>query len=217
MRFDKTSACRRGIRRFVATGAIAALSGTALIAVGSGDVGAINSYTRDCFRGLSDRHIAHLNGPLVDMAVTRTERGCWLVGADGGVFSIGDAPFYGSAAALDLVSPVVGFAPTSDGEGYWLVAADGGVFNFGDAEYYGSAGGTARENPIVSIRITRSGDGYVLMDSAGESYKFTKPAAAKAASEARPVLDARKATKKAERKAQRKAERKAARKANKQQ
>jgi hypothetical protein len=207
MRFDKASAARRGVRRFVATGAIAALSGTALVAAGSGDVGAINRYTRECFKGLNDRHIAHLNGPLVDMAVTRTERGCWLAASDGGVFSIGDAPFYGSAARLDLVSPVVGFTPTSDGQGYWLVAADGGVFNFGDAPYYGSAGGAVRANPMVGIRMAFIGDGYVLTDSAGKEYGFHKPAAA-ASSAVATVTDARKAERKTVRKATRKVARK---------
>ena len=34
-----------------------------------------------------------LNGPLVGMAATNTGAGYWLVAADGGVFSFGDAVF----------------------------------------------------------------------------------------------------------------------------
>ena len=34
--------------------------------------------------------------------------GYWLVGADGGVFNYGDAPFYGSAGGTHLNAPVVG-------------------------------------------------------------------------------------------------------------
>jgi hypothetical protein len=67
--------------------------------------------------------------------------GYWMVGADGGVFSFGAAPFYGSAGALSLQRPIVGIAATPDRLGYWLVASDGGVFAFGDAHYYGSIPG----------------------------------------------------------------------------
>ena len=38
-------------------------------------------------------------------------RGYWLVGADGGVFSFGDAHYFGSMGARHLNSPVVGMAP----------------------------------------------------------------------------------------------------------
>ncbi len=56
-----------------------------------------------------------------------TNAGYWLVGADGGVFSFGDANYYGSMAQVALNKPVVGMASTPDGHGYWLVGADGGV------------------------------------------------------------------------------------------
>ncbi|MDA8279290.1 MAG: hypothetical protein M0Z63_02510, partial [Actinomycetota bacterium] len=75
----------------------------------------------------------HLNSPVVGIAPTPDGGGYWLVGADGGVFSFGDASYAGSMAATHLNSPVVGIAPTPDGGGYWLVGADGGVFSFGDA------------------------------------------------------------------------------------
>ena len=41
--------------------------------------------------------------------------GYWLVGADGGVFSFGDASYSGSMATDHLNSPVVGMAPTRGG------------------------------------------------------------------------------------------------------
>ena len=42
-------------------------------------------------------------------------------GADGGVYALGDAGFYGSAPGVGgASSPVVGIEPTSDGAGYWL-------------------------------------------------------------------------------------------------
>ena len=67
--------------------------------------------------------------------------------SDGGIFTFGDAAFYGSTGALTLNSPVVGMAPTPDGKGYWLVAADGGIFTFGDAAFYGSTGDAHPQQP----------------------------------------------------------------------
>jgi ribosomal protein L24E len=73
------------------------------------------------------------------MAATPTGKGYWFVAADGGVFTFGDAPFYGSMGGKPLNKPIVGMAATPTGKGYWFVAADGGVFTFGDAPFYGSA------------------------------------------------------------------------------
>src|SRR5580658_10239867 len=78
--------------------------------------------------------------PVVGMAPAPDGSGYWLVAADGGVFSYGDAGFYGSAGDLHLHQPIVGMAATPTGRGYWLVAADGGIFSYGDAGFYGSAG-----------------------------------------------------------------------------
>ena len=60
--------------------------------------------------------------------------------SDGGIFSFGGAPFYGSTGGMVLNKPVVGMAATPDGGGYWLVASDGGIFSYGDAGFYGSTG-----------------------------------------------------------------------------
>ncbi|MHB1787261.1 MAG: hypothetical protein ACYCS7_14180, partial [Acidimicrobiales bacterium] len=72
-------------------------------------------------------------------------------GADGGVFSYGDANFYGSAG--NLGAPVVGMAATPDGHGYWLVGADGLILNEGDAGFVGSAASIALGRPIVAVAV----------------------------------------------------------------
>jgi hypothetical protein len=51
-----------------------------------------------------------LNQPIVGMATAPDGAGYWLVAADGGVFSFGDAPFLGSMGGQHLGSPVVGIA-----------------------------------------------------------------------------------------------------------
>ena len=58
-----------------------------------------------------------LNQPIVGMAATPTGRGYWLVAADGGIFSFGDAAFYGSTGAMRLNQPIVGMAATPDRPG----------------------------------------------------------------------------------------------------
>ena len=78
--------------------------------------------------------------PTVGMAATPTGRGDWLVASDGGIFSLGDAGYYGSTGGRVLNRPIVGMAATPSGRGYWLVASDGGIFSFGIARFYGSTG-----------------------------------------------------------------------------
>lgn len=74
----------------------------------------------------------------VGIASTPTGKGYWLVQADGGVFSHGDAVFHGSLGGHALAAPIVDIQATATGNGYWLVGSDGGVFSFGDAAFEGS-------------------------------------------------------------------------------
>ncbi len=78
--------------------------------------------------------VAGANAPVVGLAATPDGAGYWLVASDGGIFSYGDARFYGSTGGLHLNAPIVGMAATPDGAGYWLVASDGGIFSYGDAQ-----------------------------------------------------------------------------------
>ena len=57
----------------------------------------------------------HLNQPIVGMASTPSGNGYWLVARDGGIFSFGDAHFYGSTGAMTLNKPIVGMASTPSG------------------------------------------------------------------------------------------------------
>jgi hypothetical protein len=115
---------------------------------------------------------AALNAPIVGIGATRSGQGYWLLGQDGGIFSFGDAHFYGSTGAMHLNQPVVGIAPTRSGNGYWLVASDGGIFSFGDAHFYGSTGAMHLNQPIIGMTPTRSGRGYWLVASDGGIFSF---------------------------------------------
>jgi hypothetical protein len=109
--------------------------------------------------------------------------GYWLVGSDGGIFSFGSAPFYGSTGALHLQRSVIGITPTSNRGGYWLVGSDGGIFSFGNAGFYGSipklglapagtVGGKHLNAPIVGMVPTSDGRGYFMVASDGGVFAF---------------------------------------------
>jgi hypothetical protein len=98
--------------------------------------------------------------------------GYWLVASDGGVFTFGDAGYFGSTGSIRLNRPIVGMAATPDGGGYWLVASDGGVFTFGDAGYFGSTGALHLNAPIVGMAATPDGGGYWLVASDGGIFTF---------------------------------------------
>jgi ribosomal protein L24E len=115
---------------------------------------------------------AGLRAPIVGLVQTADARGYWLVGADGGIFTFGNAAYYGSTGNLLLNQPIVGLAATPDGRGYWLVAADGGIFTFGTAAFYGSTGAIRLNQPIVGMAPTPDGRGYWLVASDGGIFAF---------------------------------------------
>jgi phosphatidylserine/phosphatidylglycerophosphate/cardiolipin synthase-like enzyme len=109
---------------------------------------------------------------MVGIISTPTGSGYWLVGADGGVFTFGDARFFGSTGGSAPAQPVVGMASTPTGAGYWIVAADGSVFPFGDAVFAGSLSGQRLSKPVVGMAPTKSGRGYWLVRSDGTVNAF---------------------------------------------
>lgn len=102
--------------------------------------------------------------------------GYWLAGADGSVYSCGNAPFWGSLVTLGSppAQPIVAIAGCP-GVGYWLAASDGGVFAFGPTSFngfYGSMGGQNLNDPIVGIALTPDCRGYWLVASDGGIFSF---------------------------------------------
>jgi len=109
--------------------------------------------------------------PRVGIAVTQGQ-GYWVAASDGGVFSFGNAQFYGSMGGKPFNGSMVGIAATPDGGGYWLVASDGGVFSFGNAQFHGSMGGKPFNGSMVGIAATPDGGGYWLVASDGGVFSF---------------------------------------------
>ncbi len=113
-----------------------------------------------------------LNKPIVGITHTRDRQGYWMVASDGGIFSYGNARFFGSTGNIVLNRPIVGMRPTNDQNGYWEVASDGGVFSYGDAVFYGSTGAITLNKPIVGMAPTPNGKGYWLVASDGGIFAF---------------------------------------------
>jgi hypothetical protein len=83
-------------------------------------------------------------GGAVEICSTPSGKGYWVCGSDGGIFTYGDAQFYGSLGNTPLAAPIVGMCTTPTGKGYWLLGKDGGVFTFGDAVFYGAPTGLVK-------------------------------------------------------------------------
>jgi hypothetical protein len=110
-----------------------------------------------------------LGGPIVSLAATPAGRGYWMVGADGGVFAFGDAPFHGAPAG-QLRSPAIHLEPTPSGKGYWVLSAAGEVFPFGDASFRGQLFPV----PVnaVGLAATPSGLGYWIATADAQVFAF---------------------------------------------
>jgi hypothetical protein len=63
---------------------------------------------------------------IIGIALDPTGAGCWLMGANGTVYPIGNVPNYGEV--LFTSSPVSGIAASPDGGGYWIVTQNGSVY-----------------------------------------------------------------------------------------
>jgi ribosomal protein L24E len=111
-----------------------------------------------------------LNGPVLDSVATPTGGGYYMVAADGGIFTFGDARFHGSMGDKPLNAPVRSLVPDPDQTGYWLVASDGGVFTF-LADFRGSMGGTRLNKPVTGM--VAFGNGYLMVASDGGVFNFS--------------------------------------------
>jgi hypothetical protein len=118
--------------------------------------------------------LPRLNAPIVDMVSSQDGRGYYLVAADGGVFTFGDAKFEGSCPGIGgCSSGVAAMMTDGTGNGYWLVTYTGDVYAFGDAtDYGGPAAYLPYATEVLSAVRTPSGNGYWILFSDGEIYTY---------------------------------------------
>jgi hypothetical protein len=131
-----------------------------------------------------------LNAPIVSMAATPGGRGYWLLAGDGGVFSFGNAHFWGSTGSMKLNAPVTSMIATGAG-GYLLLASDGGLFSFGNSHFLGSLPGTGwcpGPTALAFVKTPKAA-GYWMLLSDGRIVSFgqAQPWGEPATTHVRPV------------------------------
>jgi len=119
---------------------------------------------------------------IYGLAPAQDDAGYWLIGSDGGVFTIGEPSsdsstagippsshprFYGSSGGGGTDNEWTAIAPVADGSGYWTVRKDGRVFEFGSAIHYGDPFPTVLSGPIIDMAATTTGLGYWLLGGDG--------------------------------------------------
>ena len=106
------------------------------------------------------------------MAATPDGRGYWLVASDGGIFTFGDAAFYGSTGSFKAEPAHRGHGVRPERRRVRPGGGRRGTFGFGSAPFYGSLGGIPLKNPIVAATTTPGDTGYWFSDNAGEVSAF---------------------------------------------
>jgi hypothetical protein len=109
--------------------------------------------------------------PIVGIAATPTGRGYALLGANGAVYTFGDAKYRGGLAST-WHAPVASIEMTPTGRGYVVLTRDGAVYAFGDAHFYGSAQPQTRNTTAVDIALRHDGHGYWVVTSNGRVASF---------------------------------------------
>src|SRR5260221_3492801 len=163
---------RRDARRRIRT-AVVALSVLSASAMATGNAVAATTPIQTTNASVAST-VTALSAPIVGLAATPTGKGYWRVAADGGVFTAGDAQFYGSIAGTPH-DTIVAIAATRTGRGYWLTDRSGAVFSFGDAAFHGSMGGHRLNLPVVGMAATPDGSGYWLVASDGGLFAVNAP------------------------------------------
>jgi hypothetical protein len=107
------------------------------------------------------------------VGMAATSDGYWLAQRNGGVFSFGDARYFGSLPGQGTtVNDVVGIAATPGGGGYWLVSAGGSVYPFGDAASHGSLPALGIQVSDIVAILSPDAGGYWLVGADGAVYAF---------------------------------------------
>ena len=110
---------------------------------------------------------------IVGMAATPDGGGYWLVAADGGIFTFGDAGFYGSTGGHPPEPAHRGHgrhARRQAATGWW--PPTGASSASATPAFYGSTGALHLNQPIVGMAATPDGGGYWLVAADGGIFSF---------------------------------------------
>lgn len=113
-----------------------------------------------------------VNAPTVSIMSAGANDSYWMATSDGGIFSMGSAKFYGSAAGKSLTQPIASARPRPQHDGYWLLGGDGGVFAYGSAAYHGRPPTSGITGFYRAIVPTATGNGYWVISQIGNIFPF---------------------------------------------
>ena len=92
---------------------------------------------------------------------------------DGGVFTFGDANFYGSTGAMHLNAPITQIIAGPERQGLLADgAATAACSRSGRRAFHGSTGAKRLNAPVVGMTATPNGGGYLLVASDGGVFTF---------------------------------------------
>ncbi|WP_214102966.1 CHAP domain-containing protein [Acrocarpospora catenulata] len=121
-------------------------------------------------KGVARREPEGFSGSFVDIEVTETGEGYWLLTSAGQIYPYGDAEprWYGNATTFDKA--IVAMSRTPSGKGYVMVDKSGHVFAFGDAKHLGDLPPGLPE--ATDIAYSPAGDGYTIITKSGIQRSF---------------------------------------------
>lgn len=107
------------------------------------------------------------------MASTPDGRGYWMLARDGGLFTYGDASFYGSAFG-HVIGTAQSIVASPTGRGYWIQTTSGQIFRFGDAVWRGAVDhiGYCAAPTMVGLARSADGAGYFAVANNGQVFTF---------------------------------------------
>jgi SpoIID/LytB domain protein len=98
--------------------------------------------------------------------------GYHILNRGGGIYSFGDARYFGNLIDHGYPGPAVGLADTPDGNGYAVLTSFGGIYTFGNAHYFGNLIDHNYPGTATAISMTPSGAGYAILTAGGGLYTF---------------------------------------------
>jgi hypothetical protein len=113
---------------------------------------------------------ASCTGPCLSIAgASSAADKYWIMGQDGGVFSI-NVPYYGSVPGSGThLSNAVGMVSTPNQAGYYIYTTTGAVYAYGNASYKGGSPGA---NNIVGFALRPQNDGYWMFGRDGGVFAY---------------------------------------------
>ena len=90
----------------------------------------------------------------------------------GGIYSFGDARYWGNLIDHNYPGPAVSLAGTPSGNGYSILTSFGGIYTFGDGRYYGNLIDHGYPGQALSHSYTPTGNGYAILTDDGSVRVF---------------------------------------------